>query len=102
MDLTKSTTNCYGWITHSFIFEPCFIPFGVTGLPEDIPDTHGRRQETPWTGEKKRSLGRDYHPLCLKCFRCKRQLTAGQHAEYDERPFCSNCYMKTFGPRGNR
>uniref|UniRef100_A0A3P9LDM9 Cysteine-rich protein 1 n=1 Tax=Oryzias latipes TaxID=8090 RepID=A0A3P9LDM9_ORYLA len=51
-------------------------------------------------GEKKRSLGRDYHPLCLKCFRCKRQLTAGQHAEYDERPFCSNCYMKTFGPRG--
>uniref|UniRef100_A0A3B3D7T1 Cysteine-rich protein 1 n=1 Tax=Oryzias melastigma TaxID=30732 RepID=A0A3B3D7T1_ORYME len=51
-------------------------------------------------GEKKRSLGRDYHPLCLKCFRCKRQLTAGQHAEYDEKPYCSNCYMKLFGPRG--
>ncbi|KAF6726513.1 Cysteine-rich protein 2 [Oryzias melastigma] len=50
-------------------------------------------------GEKKRSLGRDYHPLCLKCFRCKRQLTAGQHAEYDEKPYCSNCYMKLFGPR---
>ncbi|PWA16878.1 hypothetical protein CCH79_00012806 [Gambusia affinis] len=32
-------------------------------------------------GEKKRSLGRDYHPLCLKCQKCKRQLTAGQHAE---------------------
>ncbi|TSN95718.1 Maternal embryonic leucine zipper kinase [Bagarius yarrelli] len=33
-------------------------------------------------GEKKRSLGRDYHPLCLKCHKCKRQLTAGQHAEF--------------------
>uniref|UniRef100_A0A672GG52 Zgc:195282 n=1 Tax=Salarias fasciatus TaxID=181472 RepID=A0A672GG52_SALFA len=31
--------------------------------------------------EKKRSLGRDYHPLCLKCQKCNRQLTAGQHAE---------------------
>ncbi|XP_037546366.1 cysteine-rich protein 1 [Nematolebias whitei] len=50
-------------------------------------------------GEKKRSLGRDYHPLCLKCQKCNRQLTAGQHAEYDERPYCSYCYMKMFGPR---
>ncbi|XP_033950044.1 cysteine-rich protein 2-like [Pseudochaenichthys georgianus] len=32
-------------------------------------------------GEKKRSLGRDYHPLCLKCQKCNRQLTPGQHAE---------------------
>lgn len=31
--------------------------------------------------ERKRSLGRDYHPLCLKCQKCSRQLTAGQHAE---------------------
>ncbi|XP_030643586.1 cysteine-rich protein 2 [Chanos chanos] len=50
-------------------------------------------------GEKKRSLGRDYHPLCLKCHKCKRQLTAGQHAEHDEKPYCSNCYMRHFGPR---
>ncbi|KAM4603430.1 cysteine-rich protein 2 isoform 2-T2 [Polymixia lowei] len=32
-------------------------------------------------GEKKRSLGRDYHPLCLKCQMCNRQLTPGKHAE---------------------
>uniref|UniRef100_A0A3B4WBA5 Cysteine-rich protein 1 n=1 Tax=Seriola lalandi dorsalis TaxID=1841481 RepID=A0A3B4WBA5_SERLL len=51
-------------------------------------------------GEKKRSLGRDYHPLCLKCQKCNRQLTAGQHAEYDEKPYCSHCYLKMFGPRG--
>ncbi|XP_012725593.1 cysteine-rich protein 1 isoform X2 [Fundulus heteroclitus] len=53
-------------------------------------------------GEKRRSLGRDYHPLCLKCQQCKRQLTAGQHAEYDEKPFCTYCYMKLFGPRGKK
>lgn len=35
----------------------------------------------PSAGEKKRSLGRDYHPLCLKCQECKRQLNPGQHAE---------------------
>ncbi|XP_054897224.1 cysteine-rich protein 1-like [Poeciliopsis prolifica] len=50
-------------------------------------------------GEKKRSLGRDYHPLCLKCQKCNRQLTAGQHAEYDEKPYCTHCYLKMFGPR---
>ncbi|XP_045568447.1 cysteine-rich protein 1 isoform X2 [Salmo salar] len=77
-------------------------------------------------GEKKRSLGRDYHPLCLKCQQCQRQLTPGQHAEvwrereggkrrrerrgtpgqhaeHDEKPYCTNCYMKMFGTRaGNR
>uniref|UniRef100_A0A3Q4HTS4 Cysteine-rich protein 1 n=1 Tax=Neolamprologus brichardi TaxID=32507 RepID=A0A3Q4HTS4_NEOBR len=51
-------------------------------------------------GEKKRSLGRDYHPLCLKCQKCNRQLTPGQHAEYDEKPYCTHCYLKMFGPRG--
>ncbi|KAG9342470.1 hypothetical protein JZ751_016472 [Albula glossodonta] len=35
-------------------------------------------------GEKKRSLGQDYHQLCLKCQQCKRQLTPGQHAEVTE------------------
>uniref|UniRef100_A0A452IS30 LIM zinc-binding domain-containing protein n=1 Tax=Gopherus agassizii TaxID=38772 RepID=A0A452IS30_9SAUR len=33
------------------------------------------------TAERKRSLGKDYHPLCLKCYQCKRQLSPGQHAE---------------------
>uniref|UniRef100_A0A3Q3WB63 Cysteine-rich protein 1 n=1 Tax=Mola mola TaxID=94237 RepID=A0A3Q3WB63_MOLML len=51
-------------------------------------------------GERKRSLGRDYHPLCLKCQKCKRQLTSGQHAEYDEKPYCPHCYLKMFGPKG--
>lgn len=32
-------------------------------------------------GEKKESLGNWYHPLCLKCKKCGRQLAKGSHAE---------------------
>ncbi|XP_069093851.1 cysteine-rich protein 1-like [Pleurodeles waltl] len=53
-------------------------------------------------GERKRSLGKDYHPLCLKCNHCKRQLSPSQHAEHDDKPFCNNCYLLLFGPRGAR
>ncbi|XP_075787395.1 cysteine-rich protein 1-like isoform X2 [Pelodiscus sinensis] len=52
--------------------------------------------------ERKRSLGKDYHPLCLKCYQCKRQLSPGQHAEYDDKPYCNHCYLQHFGPRGTR
>ncbi|XP_053321792.1 cysteine-rich protein 1-like [Spea bombifrons] len=52
--------------------------------------------------ERKRSLGKDYHPLCLKCYQCKRQLSAGQHAEHDNKPYCNRCYLLHFGPRGTR
>ncbi|KAM8961488.1 cysteine-rich protein 1-like [Pelodytes ibericus] len=52
--------------------------------------------------ERKRSLGKDYHPLCLKCYQCRRQLSAGQHAEYDDKPYCNRCYLLHFGPRGGR
>ncbi|XP_028568943.1 cysteine-rich protein 1-like [Podarcis muralis] len=52
--------------------------------------------------ERKRSLGKDYHPLCLKCYHCKRQLSPGQHAEHDDKPYCTHCYLQRFGPRGTR
>uniref|UniRef100_W5LAC8 Cysteine-rich protein 1 n=1 Tax=Astyanax mexicanus TaxID=7994 RepID=W5LAC8_ASTMX len=68
------------------------------GLARGLQPTSGKK----YWGEKKRSLGRDYHPLCLKCHKCKRQLTPGQHAEHDEKPYCTNCYMRDFGPRGSR
>lgn len=41
------------------------------------------------TGEKKESLGNWYHPLCLKCKKCGRQLATGSHAEVN---FCSFPY----------
>lgn len=43
--------------------------------------TYKRVTSSLCAAERKRSLGRDYHPLCLKCQKCSRQLTAGQHAE---------------------
>lgn len=93
---------------------------------------HLPSQKTPFLvlGEKKRSLGRDYHPLCLKCQKCMRTLTAGQHAEVDKmafkyktkkmdwmneweyawitlcmlqhdgKPYCSYCYLKKFCSKG--
>lgn len=39
------------------------------------------RQPRALTGEKKESLGNWYHPLCLKCKKCGRQLATGNHAE---------------------
>uniref|UniRef100_A0A673ZTQ9 LIM zinc-binding domain-containing protein n=1 Tax=Salmo trutta TaxID=8032 RepID=A0A673ZTQ9_SALTR len=50
--------------------------------------------------EKKRSLGRDYHPLCLKCQQCQRQCFLCFVFQHDEKPYCTNCYMKMFGTRG--
>ncbi|XP_061477807.1 cysteine-rich protein 1-like [Rhineura floridana] len=50
--------------------------------------------------ERKRSVGKDYHPLCLKCYHCKQQLSSGQHAEYDDKPYGTHCYLQRFGPRG--
>uniref|UniRef100_A0A674KC63 LIM zinc-binding domain-containing protein n=1 Tax=Terrapene triunguis TaxID=2587831 RepID=A0A674KC63_9SAUR len=49
------------------------------------------------TAERKRSLGKDYHPLCLKCYQCKRQLSPGQHAESDkDKPSCV-CHTPVWG-----
>jgi len=31
--------------------------------------------------EKKTSLGKDWHAMCLKCKKCNKILTPGQHAE---------------------
>ena len=33
------------------------------------------------TAEKKMSLGKDWHAMCLKCKKCNKVLTPGQHAE---------------------
>ena len=34
-----------------------------------------------FTAERKTSLGRDWHPGCLKCEQCGKVLSPGQHAE---------------------
>lgn len=49
--------------------------------------------------ERKTSLGRDWHPTCLKCYECGRVLSPGQHAEHKSNPYCHTpCYQALFGP----
>ncbi|CAH3141490.1 unnamed protein product [Pocillopora meandrina] len=84
-------------------------------------------EKTVYMGEKKESVGNWYHPLCLKCKKCGRQLAKGNHAEprfrFDAnsiqkclkvrsclymildvrkgQPYCHNpCYASEFGPGG--
>ncbi|XP_052768766.1 ras association domain-containing protein 4-like [Mya arenaria] len=49
--------------------------------------------------ERKTSLGRDWHPSCLRCRKCGKVLAPGQHAEHKGTPFCHKpCYSALFGP----
>ncbi|CAG2066629.1 unnamed protein product [Timema podura] len=52
--------------------------------------------------ERKTSLGKDWHSACLRCEKCNKTLTPGQHAEHEGKPYCHNpCYSALFGPGGN-
>ncbi|BFZ03713.1 hypothetical protein BsWGS_06752 [Bradybaena similaris] len=49
--------------------------------------------------ERKTSLGKEWHPNCLKCIACGKVLSPGQHAEHKGCPYCHNpCYRALFGP----
>uniref|UniRef100_A0A8C7GC05 Cysteine rich protein 3 n=3 Tax=Salmoninae TaxID=504568 RepID=A0A8C7GC05_ONCKI len=51
--------------------------------------------------EKVSSLGKNWHRFCLKCERCNKTLSAGNHAEHDGLPYCHKpCYGTLFGPKG--
>uniref|UniRef100_A0A6Q2WXA5 LIM zinc-binding domain-containing protein n=1 Tax=Esox lucius TaxID=8010 RepID=A0A6Q2WXA5_ESOLU len=51
--------------------------------------------------EKVSSLGKNWHRFCLKCERCHKTLSAGNHAEHDGLPYCHKpCYGTLFGPKG--
>ena len=51
--------------------------------------------------EKVTSLGKDWHRKCLKCEKCGKVLTPGQHAEHDGKPYCNiPCYAALYGPGG--
>lgn len=50
--------------------------------------------------ERKTSLGKNWHPNCLKCEECGKVLSPGQHAERKGIPYCHNpCYKALFGPQ---
>lgn len=51
--------------------------------------------------EKKTSMGKDWHGPCLKCERCNKTLTPGNHAVREDKPYCHTpCYSALFGPKG--
>uniref|UniRef100_A0A4W3JKB7 Cysteine-rich protein 2-like n=1 Tax=Callorhinchus milii TaxID=7868 RepID=A0A4W3JKB7_CALMI len=53
------------------------------------------------SAEKVSSLGKDWHRFCLKCERCNKILSAGNHAEHDGKPYCHKpCYAVLYGPKG--
>ncbi|KAM9075201.1 cysteine-rich protein 3 isoform 1-T1 [Megaptera novaeangliae] len=60
-----------------------------------------RCQQPVFFAEKVSSLGKNWHPFCLKCERCHSVLSPGGHAEHNGRPYCHKpCYGALFGPRG--
>ncbi|KDR18278.1 hypothetical protein L798_06809, partial [Zootermopsis nevadensis] len=51
--------------------------------------------------ERKTSLGKDWHSACLRCEKCNKTLTPGNHAEHEGKPYCHQpCYSSLFGPGG--
>ncbi|XP_033740123.1 ras association domain-containing protein 2-like [Pecten maximus] len=50
--------------------------------------------------ERKTSLGKNWHPTCLKCEECGKILAPGAHAEHKGLPYCHRpCYAALFGPQ---
>ncbi|XP_048590216.1 ras association domain-containing protein 2 isoform X1 [Nematostella vectensis] len=51
--------------------------------------------------EQKNSLGKVWHPSCLRCEECGKRLNPGQHSEHRGIPYCNlPCYSLLFGPGG--
>uniref|UniRef100_A0A3P8Z7G1 LIM zinc-binding domain-containing protein n=1 Tax=Esox lucius TaxID=8010 RepID=A0A3P8Z7G1_ESOLU len=60
-----------------------------------------RYKNLSYISEKVSSLGKNWHRFCLKCERCHKTLSAGNHAEHDGLPYCHKpCYGTLFGPKG--
>ncbi|XP_063704894.1 uncharacterized protein LOC134834238 isoform X2 [Culicoides brevitarsis] len=50
--------------------------------------------------ERKVSIGKDWHPECLRCAECGKRLNSGAHAEHKSIPYCHvPCYAALFGPQ---
>ncbi|KAK2560331.1 Cysteine-rich protein 1 [Acropora cervicornis] len=54
-----------------------------------------------FAAEQRNSLGKAWHPGCLRCEECGRRLNPGQHSEHRGIPYCNiPCYSLLFGPGG--
>ncbi|KAI6656374.1 Ras association domain-containing protein 2-like isoform X1 [Oopsacas minuta] len=51
--------------------------------------------------ERRQSLGKHWHPWCLKCELCGKTLNPSRHSEHKGMPYCDvPCYSALFGPGG--
>ncbi|XP_031563602.1 ras association domain-containing protein 4-like [Actinia tenebrosa] len=61
----------------------------------------GRSKSFSSKTEQKNSLGKVWHPSCLRCEECGKRLNPGQHSEHRGIPYCNiPCYSFLFGPGG--
>ncbi|CAG9841131.1 unnamed protein product [Diabrotica balteata] len=76
---------------------------GWYGHVRRMPENRIPRKILEWQprAERKTSLGKDWHSACLRCEKCNKTLTPGNHAEHEGKPYCNNpCYSALFGPGG--
>nr|XP_058956044.1 ras association domain-containing protein 4-like isoform X2 [Pocillopora verrucosa] len=61
----------------------------------------GRSKSFNSKAEQRNSLGKVWHPGCLRCEECGKRLNPGQHSEHRGIPYCNiPCYSLLFGPGG--
>lgn len=61
----------------------------------------GRSKSFNGKAEQRNSLGKVWHPGCLRCEECGKRLNPGQHSEHRGIPYCNiPCYSLLFGPGG--
>ncbi|XP_020629901.1 ras association domain-containing protein 2-like isoform X2 [Orbicella faveolata] len=61
----------------------------------------GRSKSFHGKAEQRNSLGKVWHPGCLRCEECGKRLNPGQHSEHRGIPYCNiPCYSLLFGPGG--
>lgn len=65
------------------------------------PGKVGRSRSFNSKAEQRNSLGKVWHPGCLRCEECGKRLNPGQHSEHRGIPYCNiPCYSLLFGPGG--
>lgn len=77
------------------------VPDGQTIAKSLKTSRVGRSRSFNNKAEQRNSLGKAWHPGCLRCEECGRRLNPGQHSEHRGIPYCNiPCYSLLFGPGG--
>ncbi|THG97196.1 hypothetical protein EW026_g4757 [Hermanssonia centrifuga] len=61
----------------------------------------GRCGKTVYFAEQVKAIGKTWHRNCLRCTECNHLLDSSRLTENEGNPYCSHCYGKVHGPKGN-